>query len=394
MFGGRNTMISKKKFYEKGIVLACILCNISQIPELMQNRVVSIGYTVCWVLLAVLLFFNNRLINIRYFLLPVIFDLFCVIGSLLWGGYLNSNLFRPINLCTFILLIGTWAGEYLDYGSLKNISQAYIASALLVAINLYLNLFRGVDWANTGYLYGSKNSAGQIFLVASILLIIFFWKKKIIVSSILIVFFASLIFMMKSRASIITLLIAIVYLVVGGLKKSSHKMIGVLIIGIVIVSVLQNDSLYDLFINEIMLNNRDVSDITAVTSNRDEHLERFIKLFPTYCLWGNGGAYLESFPLAALLSYGVMGGIPILLYSLFPLWVAIKNVKIEQYRIFCIVIIALNLIMWINGIFEEQSPFGPGVKCFYLWLVTGLFLGYKRRKEVCVKNGRSENEYN
>ena len=143
-----------------------------------------------------------------------------------------------------------------------------------------------------------------------------------------------------------------------------------------------------------MLNNKDVSDITAVTSNRDEHLEKFVRLFPSYCLWGNGGAYLESFPLAVLLSYGIIGGIPVLMYSLLPLHIAMKNVKVETYRVFCIVIIALNIIMWVNGIFEEQSPFGPGVKCYYLWLVTGLFLGYKKRFEGYLRYENRGKEFN
>ena len=84
-------------------------------------------------------------------------------------------------------------------------------------------------------------------------------------------------------------------------------------------------------------------------------------------------------PLTVLLSYGVIGGLPILLFSLFPLYIGMKNIKYLKYRVFCSVIMSLGIVMWVNGIFEEQSPFGPGVKCYFLWLVTGLFLGYKRR---------------
>ena len=37
--------------------------------------------------------------------------------------------------------------------------------------------------------------------------------------------------------------------------------------------------------------------------------------------------------------------------------------------------LALNVLMLISGIGEEMPPFGPGVKCFVLWLTFGYYIG-------------------
>lgn len=374
-------MISKKTFYTDLIVIACIFCNLSQMPNLMGSSILSLAYLGVWLITAVMLLNDRRKINWTYFVLPITFDVICFLGRVLGKSYLSSDLFRPVNLCTFIFLIGIWAGAYLDYTSLKQISFAFIASALVVAAYLYFNIFRGVDWGASGYLYGSKNSAGQIFLVAIILIVTQFLQYNKVLSVFAITFFAALIIMMKSRASILTLLIVVVYFVLFVAKEPVHKIIGISILTAIVIIIFTNEELYNLYIKEIMLNNKDINDLSAVTSYRDLHVKFFKANFGTYWFAGTGGTYLEAMPLAALMSYGVIGGIPVLLYSLQPLWLGLKYAKVEEYRLFCILILALSVTMWINGIFEEQSPFGPGVKCYFLWLITGLFIGYRDKVE-------------
>lgn len=379
---------------EKLILAACFLCNLSQIPTLYESRPLALAYNFCWFALAILLLRSERVVYGKYFILPILYDVFCFIANFITGGgYLGSNLFRPINLCTFILLIGLWMGSYINEKSLKRVAVAFVLSSFIVAVYLYMNIFRGVDWANSaGYLYGAKNSAGQIFLTASVLIIIVIFKEHKVLSCVAVAFFIALIIMMKSRATILTLVIMIIYIVLFVLKEPRHKVLGLCLIGVIGLLIFTNPDLYDLYINKTMLNNRDINDIAAVTSNRNIHYEAFLQKFPNYLFWGTGGSYIESMPLSVLLSYGIIGGIPVLLYSLMPLYIGIKYVKYSEYRVYSTIITALGLMMWINGIFEEQSPFGPGVKCYFLWLITGIFLGYKNYREYygCQEEGGIE----
>lgn len=376
--------MSESRPYERLIMLTCFLCNLSQIPVLFSNRLLGISYMGCWILLLVVLWLNNiGGIQPIHFIWPIVFDIFCVVMSVLNGGYISSDLFRPINLSAFIFLIGLLAGGYLEEESLKKISIAFISSALLVALYLYMNIFRGVDWANSGaYLYASKNSAGQIFLTAVILTALLFLKEHKVLSMGVIAFCTALIIMMKSRATLVTLIIIAIYMLLFVIEKPSYKLLGIICIISMIIIILTNEGLYNLYIKQIMLNNKDIADISGITSDRDIQYRLFNQYFKNYFVAGTGGTYIESMPLAVLMSYGVIGGIPVLLYSLYPLYIGIKNVRIWQYKRFCHIIISLALMMWINGIFEEQSPFGPGVKCYFLWLITGIFLGYKQRNEL------------
>lgn len=380
---GGMTLIKRSSLYRDLIILGCVLCNLTQIPTLYNNRILSLGYSGAWFLLLIVMILHDHRIKIQYFIIPVFFDIYCIILSLGKGGYTSSDLFRPINLCTFILLIGILAGRFLDEANLQKISGAFILSALIVAIYLYFDIFRGLDWAGTGgYLYGAKNSAGQIFLTAIILLILFFMERYKIISIVLCSIFCALIIMMKSRSTLLTLVLITVYIVLFVIKKPLYKAIGMCVISIIAIIILTDDSLYNLYVNQIMLNNKDINDFSAITSDRDIHYEFFARYFGQYWVVGTGGTYLEAMPLAVLMSYGIVGGIPVLLYSLFPLYVGIKNInKRKDYRIFCHIIISLGIVMWVNGIFEEQSPFGPGAKCYFLWLVTGIFIGYKEKKK-------------
>lgn len=93
------------------------------------------------------------------------------------------------------------------------------------------------------------------------------------------------------------------------------------------IIIFTNAELYNLYIKEIILNNKDINDLTAVTSNRDLHVEYFKANFGMYWFSGTGGTYLESMPLAVLMSYGILGGIPVLLFSLQPLYIGFKYIR-------------------------------------------------------------------
>ena len=73
----------------------------------------------------------------------------------------------------------------------------------------------------------------------------------------------------------------------------------------------------------------------------------------------------------------------IITLALFPIKVAFayKNSNIES--ILAIRIIALSYAF--NGIFEGLAPFGPGAKCFYLWLIVGVLLNRNEKSDTQSK---------
>ena len=378
---------NESKWITRLLIIACVVCNISQIPVFWENRLIGITYTIIWIALFAMTFLKNADIDLIFNIcrFALIFDIFCFMMYLInGGGYVTSDLFRPVNLSAFVMIVGTFTGKYIDDDAINRLSKFFIASVIVFAIYVYINYFRGVDWAGSGvYVYTAKNSAGQILLNAIIILLIYYVRDHKVISWGLILFLGALIFMMKSRAVIMSSMVVVVYYLFFYVKNTVVKLLGVAACAAVFWITLTDEHTYNLLINQILLNNRNADDITAVSSYRDKHLELFLEQFPDNMIIGTGGTYLESMPLAVLLSYGLIGGIPLLLFSLYPIYLGVKRIRQDKaQKELCHFIILLGLTMTANGIFEEQAPFGPGVKCFFLWLMTGFLIGRIREEKV------------
>lgn len=386
-------MDSKKKLTESILIIAIILSNISQIPSLFGNPIIKSGYALAWMLLFAILLFRKWFgFNMDFLIPPAIFDMLCLLGWAFGKDYMASSLFVPINMSAFILTIGFLFGALVDEQIIKKIAIAYIASSIIVGGVLYVTVFRGIDWSGSStYVYASKNSAAQFLLVGLILVATLFYVRHRIASGFLIIAYAVLIFMMKSRATIAALAIYLIYFIffiVESKRERNFYLFLVVIFGLVVVF---NPDANHLIIQEIIFNNRG-TDMTTLSSGRDLHWKTFRQEFGKYLFWGTGGTYLESMPLAVLMSYGVIGGVPILLFALKPLIYAIKNMWDKRYRIYSLLVVSISLTMLVNSIFEEQAPFGPGVKCYFLWLLFGMYIGKKQYD--LLNNYNEEINYN
>lgn len=372
-------MISRKKITETILILAIALSNLSQIPALFGNSLIKSGYTIAWILLfMMLLYVCSFKISIKHLILPIIFDVICGIG-LIWGqSYFSSALFTPINMSAFILLIGIMMGKLADDETLKRISIVYIATSFIVGLVLLGSVFRGVDWSGSSvYVYGSKNSAAPFLLIGLILVAIIFYRDHKVIPFALIVFYKVLICMMKSRATLISLVIFLLYFIFGVVESKKERNFYIILLMTCVLLIIFQPNVNHLIVDEILLNNRS-SDLATLSSGRDYHWYIFKTEFYDYLFMGTGGTYLESMPLAVLMSYGLIGGIPVLLFAIKPLCYAIKERKSKKYQLYTVLVISISLTMLINSIFEEQAPFGPGVKCYFLWLICGLYIGKKK----------------
>ena len=370
-----------RKMAEIMLVIAIVLSNLSQIPALFGNSTIKLGYTVSWLLaLIILLIANKFILHIRYLLLPIVFDIFCLLGSMFGKTYLSSTLFIPINMSAFILIVGILLGSCGNENSVKKIAICYIITSVIVGVVLYFTVFRGVDWSGSSvYLYKSKNSAGQFLLSGLVLLATMFYKKNRLLCIPIIGFYTLLILMMKSRTTIVALTIYLVYFIFGVIESKKERNFYLIVLVVFGLLVIFQPDLNNFIINEIIFNNRDMS-INSLSSGRDVHWKRFAQEFGDYMFVGTGGTYLESMPLAVLFSYGIIGGIPVLLFAIEPFWYAANHLIKKERNIYTILVFSISLVMFINGIFEEQAPFGPGVKCYLTWLLFGMLIGRNSNK--------------
>ncbi len=378
--------MSNRKLIYILLPIACVICNISQLPQLWDNRAVSFVYQGVWMLVLGTALLSRGLsfkVPKGFMCICLAIAIFMGIATLISGNnYFSSTLWGSMLLCLFVLFTSLVAGMSGGTNALKTIVYAYVISATVDAVMIFSMYFSGVDWLNaSGYIYTAKNSIAVIFLTAIVLIYYFMFKKLKTISIILMTLLSLFVFMLKSRATILSWCVFMIYILCIGAKGIIRKLIGVFVCALAVIAVLTIPVLREIVIDQTILNNR-TADIGTLTSGRDVHYEIFADMFPKYAIIGTGGTYLESFPLAVLLSFGILGAIPIFLLSFYPALKAIRDkMKYrEKNNTLLTVIFILCILLWVNGLFEELTPFGPGVKCYMLWMLTGLYIGDRIRQ--------------
>lgn len=381
--------ISNEKYYDNNLVklisIIVFITNLTQLPKFHGSSIVKLLLLVCWGSLLCYLFYNyTKTLTINNWMplyLIIIFDIYIILCQLITDrGYISSNFVYPVNLSVFIFYVSYFSGQRFDIKKINKLVNAYFISCLVLTATIYLEFFKGVNWLDhTGYVYGSKNSISQIVLSCMILLLVFEESgiNKILKYCSLCFFFIFLL-MIKSRSALIALIVSIFYIIFFGVKNKKRKFILLIITIIFIAFVFLNENLYELFINQIILNNKEGANIDTISSGRVKHFVIFLKEFPNNIWLGNGGKYLESFPLASLLSYGLIGGSILFLIALSPVYYLYIKHKNNSSLKLSIKVIFISML--VNSLFEELPPFGPGAKCYVVWMLLGLYLGINNFK--------------
>lgn len=384
--------ISRNKKEVNLLLMGISISIISQLSIFIGNSIVKILIMLIWLTLLgyILLKYNKKIkLGLNSIIVSIfIFDFFILLLSLLTEKkYFNSPLMYPINLSMFIFIISYFIGQLLDENIIKKISTVYISSSMILALYLYFDIFKGTDWINSSiYIYAAKNSAAQIILIAIIFLLFIEKNMNIIIKLSSICFFSLILLMLKSRATLIGLIIVFAYFLCFKYKSFYKKSITIIFGLMILIIILSNNELYELLINKILLNNRAGTNLNTITSGRIDHFIYFKENFENVFLFGTGGTYLESFPLASLMSYGILGSIPLFIICIYPFNICINYRKYNCFKDLNTTLILVYLTIIVNAIFEEQAPFGPGVKCFMLWLLTGLYVGLVYKKKINENN--------
>jgi O-Antigen ligase len=361
-----------------------LVSNVSQLPQLLDVPFVRVSVLLAWSVFAVNLLLVNRkrripkLILAALFVLGV-FDMCVLLSSLLSGrDYYASSLFYPAHIVVALLCVGVWVSQDQKLATMVRVCGAYyIVGAGIVGVSLYFGDFKGVNWADSmGYVYSSKNSVAPILLSALILCLVLGVPKSRIARIVMVGIFSAMVLMLKSRATIVGGLVALLYAAATMPRRPVMRIAAVVSLGGVILLLLTIPTSYDFLVNKILLNNRAVMSADDISSGRLSMFDLFGPLFSESPLLGNGPVYLESFPLASLATFGLVGALP--LFSLVSLPAIAGRAAIGQSEHLQLVgrtVMLLWIAMTVNGLFEEMSPLGPGIKTAALWVVAGLCIG-------------------
>lgn len=373
--------------------MACTFSVLTQMPDLIGSSILKSVSLFIWILLFFILIINSKIIInevlLKVIIFYILFIIFIGIMQIITNReYLKAIGVYPLNVSLFIFFIGYMLSDKLDNIQFKKVITWYSSIVVLVVFKVYLQIKDVLDWSgNFGYAYSEKNSIATIALTVIVSLLIYRNKINVkykFVLNVTIIFLLFSMVVLKSRATFVSAIMALIVYVLFNKEgyKNTFRIIAITILSIIVI--VTNENLYSIIVEKIIFNKMDYTqgyNVYMMTSGRSEHLSIFMQKFSEKPIIGVGYFWLESFPLCMLMQFGIIGCIPMFLIALSPLIWSLKQFILIKKDLNDIITLTMmySVIFITNGFFEAASPFGPGVKCFVLWLVFGYSLGINNR---------------
>lgn len=296
-----------------------------------------------------------------------------VVGSISLYDYYSLPNIKNMSLAILMLFMGFLSAKEITVNSFSKIlSWSCLISGLLLSISIREYAFTTINLNSVAYAYAAKNSASLIIFSCFVIVLHLFLQKNYglrVVKYMSCFIFCFLILILKSRATILGFAVVCIIAIISQKQK---KRISYILSGILIFLLFSFlfPSYLNILIDNILFNNHSGTDLDALSSGRLTQYEQFPKLFSENILLGRGRYYIENFFMTSLVEVGIVGFIPILIFLSWPIYL-MRNINLENK--FDKVIITLLIVYYLNSLFEEQAPLGPGAKCFIIWLLIGFY---------------------
>lgn len=373
-----NVIQKENKTLTYLLCLLVILTNLSQMPIFVSGGITQYISMPLWIILFIYCVLHDKRPEFSAFKtivsLAIFFGFFYQIASALNPAYQKTSLPSVLMISLFVLVCSSCIANDINVNSLNKILTSYVLSVIIVGISVYMTYIANASLTSRVYLYEEKNSISQILLTAWVIILFTKfdgnWKKRLFYLSIM-AFFTYEILMLQSRASIIGIPIALAIALLNGRDSKGAKTMSVIFILVAIVLLFKKDTL-DYFVEYVLYAGRNSANLNDLSSGRSEEWAQFSFQFDQNPLFGVGKCKRESIILTSLLEFGIVGGIPLLIIACSPLLYAMRIKRVVNITPLYLIYIVVAITYTINGIFEQLAPFGPGVKCYFLWFLYGI----------------------
>ena len=379
-----------------GLIVLASACSIfAQIQEISQSIRSLLNYFPWMIAVVYMLFYLNH-INVAHFKLVMLLGvaLFMYILGLIFGMTYNFTSIYTYLISGLVYCVGVLLGENISKKHFKFILKAICVATLFFALYLYIAVLGG------GTLYSERTTgvAGKnsLSLIVAVPIVIMLYTTDVFpkLRWAFIPFLTFLVILIGSRTSMICCLAALIGKVFVGNRNKKEKTVYTIALVIVLYLLVINESFYDRVVNQIFLQGRELNEenIDKITSGRTEMQKGFWSTFKQTWFIGGGGYAYENFYMDTLCKFGLVGAIPVFMFAFAPIYYFFKDFEENNHKDIRALIFALDILMLINGLGEELPPFGPGVKCFVLWIVFGYYIGL-RYKDERVENVQGVHSY-
>ncbi|WP_147382444.1 hypothetical protein [Parabacteroides sp. AF17-28] len=366
------------KFVEFVLFVAIIVTIITQLPFFVE-RDLNICGVIIWIPLFLCVLFLNAFKMNTNICIPVAcfggYLFFLLLFNSLFYVFPVSSCIKGFSISMSMFLLGYYLANIIKEGSfIKAIVYAALIGGSVFSIIIKNTVFYVVDLDSISYLYQAKNSASKIIFTCFILVLFLYIPKlkiTIFLKYITLSFFIYMILIMKSRSTILALVVPAFAVLYYSKNKYMKKYVCIFLSVVVLLSVCF-PYYPELVFNKIFLNNQIDADLNTISTGRLWMIENFFMIFNDYALIGGSSTFVENFYLITLLQVGIIGATPVFLFLLWFYFVLRKYFDFANpIDISCLILL---LVYYMDGLFEAMAPFGPGAKCFFLWLIIGFFI--------------------
>lgn len=377
--------LRKSRLYTWFLMMISIVSNLSYYPFFQQSnyaRNIVIGLWCVLLFIAVFhktIYVRENPLIILCYLNYFVFVINSLIGFLCGNHEIFSNhFFRTVTISIIILSIGYLMSFDFSHESMKKILMVYMYSIIIFSIPLFTIYLVNGDVSTSQYSYKfGKNEISVLLLCALIIMLICFTPKSLLSK---IVFLIGLFFilidlvLLRCRSVYFGVIITFVFVLFKRNAISKWvKIIVVLLLTLFILFFILNRDALNFFINKILFAGRDGDSIDSISSGRVTIIKDAMKVFRQNFLFGVGSyETVDCIYVSILTNYGIMG-YPLIVLTFIPLIYNISQMKNGKSSFLCLGLISLSLFF--VGLFEELAPFGPGTRCYILWLMTGISFG-------------------
>lgn len=313
------------------------------------------------------------------------FVIFCLIGEIFtFNSYIGLDLTNILMSVTVAIVSFSLWRKYGRALIMKILCVMLVLVGSYLAYAVYSQYLVNASILDLQYSFDSKNSMGQILLCCGFIPLANFIPKQFLLKYAyyaLVLFIFVVMIWMKSRATMASGLFILIYLFV----KSNNLKLKLVVLSLCVLFcfvVILTPDLYEIIVTGIVLANRAEDNLDDLSSGRVFLISEAIEYIQENLLIGIGNHYIDCMPIAMLLQYGVIGSSIVFLlivvvgYHLMKMDVNHNSIKRTAFLLF--------FAFLINSLFEAQPPFGPGAKCFLMWMMVGFAFAESPQKKVCI----------
>lgn len=361
------------------LFLLAIVCSLlSQLPAVLESPVGGV-LKLSWIPVGIAVAFTSgrnfigKPVRPWYLFLALFSFYLLLLSAFTTTDYIGTdytNMWISMLIC--VVSYAYWK-KYSGIGKTRIIAFVTLVCAIIFTYVLYTQSLQSIDITTKHEIYASKNSAAQIIFACGLVAMICLKPKKLLGKTALITIlalFTVIVFMLRSRATIVSYLFVLVYFVLGSPKKW-HRVALVGLVVAVILIIISNPEYYNIVVENILFNNRNSDDVNDLSSGRMDIIAGIWDDYLKSPLLGIGIRYVDCFPFAMLIQFGPIG---LIIVMAFLAKIFSDTWKVRKYQPIGECAFLLLSSFLVNALFEAQPPFGPGVKCFLVWVFVGFAL--------------------